>query len=363
MYRTISIATLLLFLLKGILLGQSSDLSAGVSLTGINYQGDLVESILFELKETNLAGGLFLRKNFKYGLAGRFNLAFGKISGTDLNSSSDGKNMRGYSFTSPIVAASLIAELELPTGEFQPMVSPYLLLGIGNTFYNPNTDFNEANSQAITQDRAAVANSRNTLALPMGGGLRHNLNEKYYVEFEAIYRVTPTDYLDGVSESGNSSRNDWWLTFGFNAGYRFAVGKDRDGDGVRDKNDKCPNDPGSRATNGCPDTDGDGILDRRDKCPNIPGPKDLKGCPDSDGDTIVDIEDKCPFLAGSKALDGCPDADGDGIVDMEDQCPNAAGSRAMSGCPDMDGDGISDPNDNCPAEKGTVDNGGCPKKQ
>lgn len=340
---------------------QSPDFSAGVSLGGINYQGDLVESRLFKIKETNLSGGVFLRKNFKYGIAGRFNLAFGKISGTDLNSSDSGKNMRGYNFTSPIVETALIAELELPTGEFEPILKPYLLLGIGNTYYNPTVDFNENTSESVMLDQEALENARNTFTIPLGFGLRHEISEKYYLEFETAYRVTFSDYLDGVSESGNPNRNDWWMAFGFNAGYRFALLKDTDGDGVRDKIDRCPRVPGQKLTDGCPDSDGDGTIDKRDRCPEVPGPKDLKGCPDSDGDTIIDIEDKCPFLVGAKALDGCPDADGDGIVDMEDQCPNAAGSRAMSGCPDTDGDGIIDPNDNCPNKKGTVENNGCPK--
>jgi hypothetical protein len=59
---------------------------------------------------------------------------------------------------------------------------------------------------------------------------------------------------------------------------------DRDGDGVRDDMDKCPDDPedfdGFEDEDGCPDPDNDrdGILDVQDKCPNIPGPPP-DGCP------------------------------------------------------------------------------------
>lgn len=350
-----------LFLVNN-LQSQSLDLSAGVSLVGINYQGDLVKSILFEAKETNLAGGVFLRKKFKNGISGRFNFAYGKISGSDLNSSDAGKNLRGFNFSSSILETSLLAELELPMGKFKPLITPYIFIGIGNTNFKPKTDFNEMTSEVIESDKAELENHKNALTIPLGFGLRYNIDKKYYLEFETAYRVTRTDYLDGISESGNPKRNDWWLTFGFNVGYRFALHQDKDGDGVRDKIDRCPTIPGPKRTKGCPDSDGDGVIDKRDRCPEVPGPKDLKGCPDSDGDTIIDIEDKCPFLVGARALGGCPDADGDGIIDMEDQCPNAAGSRAMSGCPDTDGDGIIDPNDNCPNEKGTIENNGCPEK-
>jgi hypothetical protein len=59
---------------------------------------------------------------------------------------------------------------------------------------------------------------------------------------------------------------------------------DRDGDGVPDDLDKCPDAPedrdGFEDDDGCPDpdNDGDGILDINDKCPNDPGPPP-DGCP------------------------------------------------------------------------------------
>ena len=40
--------------------------------------------------------------------------------------------------------------------------------------------------------------------------------------------------------------------------YDFGVG-DRDKDGVNDKKDKCPDVPGLKEFEGCPDTDEDGI--------------------------------------------------------------------------------------------------------
>ncbi len=56
---------------------------------------------------------------------------------------------------------------------------------------------------------------------------------------------------------------------------------DRDGDGVLDVVDKCPDVPGFAKYQGCPvpDTDGDGVNDEDDKCPSRPGPVSNKGCP------------------------------------------------------------------------------------
>jgi outer membrane protein OmpA-like peptidoglycan-associated protein len=84
------------------------------------------------------------------------------------------------------------------------------------------------------------------------------------------------------------------------------------------------------------DRDGDGVPDGSDRCPDVPAPGTADGCPtagDSDGDGIPDGEDKCPLLAGTAELDGCPDGDGDGIPDNEDGCPTRAGTAENNGCP------------------------------
>jgi OmpA-OmpF porin, OOP family len=146
---------------------------------------------------------------------------------------------------------------------------------------------------------------------------------------------------------------------------------DRDGDGVPDVDDKCPDVPGLPQFQGCPDSDGDGIPDYEDDCPNQPGPKETHGCPiakDTDGDGIPDDIDRCPLdpedKDGFQDEDGCPDPDndGDGIVDRMDACPNNPGPLENRGCPvlDRDGDGVPDSEDRCPDQPGPKENGGCP---
>jgi len=142
--------------------------------------------------------------------------------------------------------------------------------------------------------------------------------------------------------------------------------KDKDKDGIGDKTDACPTEPGTAVTKGCPDKDGDGIADIEDKCPDVAGLIKYNGCPipDTDGDGVNDEQDKCPQVAGLKKYNGCaiPDSDGDGINDEEDKCPQEAGIKKYNGCPvpDTDGDGVNDEEDKCPQTKGTKENGGCP---
>lgn len=72
--------------------------------------------------------------------------------------------------------------------------------------------------------------------------------------------------------------------------YRLPEKSDRDGDGIPDEKDRCPDEPGPRSNDGCPveeeltqnpeeDTDNDGILNKDDDCPNTFGVKENKGCP------------------------------------------------------------------------------------
>ena len=78
------------------------------------------------------------------------------------------------------------------------------------------------------------------------------------------------------------------------------------------------------------------------------GPKENKGCPwsDTDGDGLADKDDKCPTVAGPKENNGCPwpDTDGDGIADKDDKCPTVKGTAANNGCPEVTAEVIKELN-------------------
>ena len=127
------------------------------------------------------------------------------------------------------------------------------------------------------------------------------------------------------------------------------------------KNPEPPTEPKKEEN---PDRDGDGILDKDDLCPDTPGLKEFKGCPDTDGDGLFDAIDDCPKTFGPKENNGCPypDTDGDGLLDNADDCPSIAGPIENKGCPyeDTDGDGLLDKDDECPKTAGPIENKGCP---
>ena len=174
----------------------------------------------------------------------------------------------------------------------------------------------------------------------------------------------------------------------------FLLAQDRDGDGVTDDEDKCPDDIGHRLNQGCPlgnpDADEDGVCDAWvaekgfesefsevcegvDQCPNEAGDGD-DGCPldnpDADGDGVCD-----PWVAQKKLLKKFAN-----VCEGIDDCPAQAGSPAFNGCPtkqpDPDGDGLCSPwvtdegamnefadickgYDMCPGEAGSAANKGC----
>jgi outer membrane protein OmpA-like peptidoglycan-associated protein len=118
--------------------------------------------------------------------------------------------------------------------------------------------------------------------------------------------------------------------------------KDIDFDGIKDKDDNCPEIAGPTENNGCPwaDKDGDQVLDKDDKCPDIVGAIENKGCPwgDEDRDGVAENLDKCPTVFGEKDNNGCPytDKDGDKVLDKDDKCPDVVGTIENYGCPVID---------------------------
>lgn len=193
--------------------------------------------------------------------------------------------------------------------------------------------------------------SDNGLGFNFGAGMNFWLNDNIGIYFTTGYKKVNTDVEFDMYQH--------------KIGVVWQFGKsDTDGDGIRDKDDKCPNVPGLAEFEGCPDMDADddGIEDCCDSCPDVPGLPEFGGCPDTDGDGIPDMEDLCPEEKGGKETNGCPDADGDGVADKDDICPEVPGPEPNAGCPfkDTDNDGVLDIVDKCPEVPGPAENEGCP---
>ncbi len=177
--------------------------------------------------------------------------------------------------------------------------------------------------------------------VPAGVGIQANFNRETYLFLQAQYRWS----LDEKTLKNNLF-------------YSFGIAQRIHGD---PKPKVIPPPPPPVVV----DRDGDGVLDSLDKCPDVAGLASLQGCPDRDGDGIADADDKCPDVAGLAKYQGCPipDTDGDGVNDEQDKCPSVKGLARYQGCPipDTDGDGVNDEEDKCPSRPGPASNQGCPE--
>lgn len=111
-----------------------------------------------------------------------------------------------------------------------------------------------------------------------GLGINFWIKPKFGLNLELQYVGVPdikSDYID------------FWQA---KAGLAFRFGRsDRDGDGIYDEEDECPDTPGLEKFNGCPDSDGDGIEDRKDECP-------LEPCPTGESTDEYDCVNGCKVM-------------------------------------------------------------------
>lgn len=266
---------------------------------------------------------------------------------------------------------------------------PLSVVSIFGEYYMDIVDGDYALTKDLSMNEASVGlvfHIGNHLDLQVGG---HFAISKDYTKYPI---------------AGGQGKDDWTYKarttpsaagFGGITWSGFLIDPDRDGDGVPDDRDRCPDERGDARNDGCPwpnpDLDEDGICDPWvaekglsgefadicegiDQCPNEQG-AGADGCPldnpDVDGDGVCD-----PWVAQKNMLDKFA-----GVCSGIDECPNQAGPLSFNGCPskdpDPDGDSLCSPwvtdegrladfanickgYDMCPGEAGPVANKGCP---
>jgi OOP family OmpA-OmpF porin len=225
----------------------------------------------------------------------------------------------GESFTNEF-GAELEGALNFHPVSDAHLFTPFLTAGIGGGYYT-----NEFGGY-----------------VPLGLGFQFNIRSQVYFLLQTQYRLSlskdvfPNNLFHSLGIAVNISKEKPVKPIEI----PIMEVKDRDGDGIVDSLDACPDQAGTAALQGCPDRDGDGIADKDDKCPDVAGLAKYQGCPipDTDKDGINDEEDKCPNVPGVARYQGCPipDTDKDGVNDEEDKCPNEAGPASNFGCPVID---------------------------
>lgn len=209
-------------------------------------------------------------------------------------------------FQSTLNGLSLLARLGLVPGE---SFRPYLAGGIEYLGVDPK-DQNQLS-----------AHNRSFVGFPFGGGISLGVSENTALDFRGLYHYTLRDRLDGV-EAG---RDDAFLSGTVGLTKLLRANKDRDGDGLLDKDEKA------RGTNRkLADTDGDGLSDGEEVLTYNTDP--LKA--DTDGDGLSDSDEVKKHKTNALKAD----SDGDNLNDGEEL--NRHRTDPLKA--DTDGDGLSD---------------------
>jgi|APTNR8051073442_1049403.scaffolds.fasta_scaffold00514_7 opacity protein-like surface antigen len=216
--------TVLTFLLAVAATGLFAQLQweLGGSFNVTNYQGDLVKERFNVFQDGQLSFGLSARYNFNYILSARAQLLFGNLKGSDFNY--EDRRQRGYRFKTGFTELIFLGEWEifgekryLSGSGYARFPSPYVLVGAGLVFTDPNPDFSDSNGGANSQfipDDINAEYLRTRFVLPFGGGVKYDLSENWSLAAEVILRTPFTDYLDGISLSAGPDNGDWYYTVG-----------------------------------------------------------------------------------------------------------------------------------------------------
>ncbi len=176
----------------------------------------------FTLKSSKLTGGLTLTATHKDWVALRLDLGLGRVEGYDsllkgaTYYSAIGRYERNLNFGTNIFEFFVGAELH-PVflrdyqiyDRYMPRLSPYVTVGIGMTFFNPQALYNDQwvdvaplrlEGQGFAEYPDREPYKKYATIIPLGIGLRYELSRTFTLRLEGLRRFTSTDYLDDVSQ-------------------------------------------------------------------------------------------------------------------------------------------------------------------
>lgn len=194
------------------------------------YLGDLNKSDWLS-KEPRLALGATVRYNATPMLVFRLSYFHGRLSGRDSHYAD--RAFRNFATTSPANEITSQVEFHLwpltdPRNprDFRASFTPYLLFGVGLVITNSKPDFEnmivvkpEFAEGAEIDRNAKYANTH--AVVPFGVGIKYRFAAQWTLAAEVGFRLTFSDYLDGISFAANPNKNDRYKFSGLTLSYRF----------------------------------------------------------------------------------------------------------------------------------------------
>ncbi len=174
----------------------------------------------FNFKNTHTSSSAFFGVMYKNAIGLRLEATVGKVSGDDsvlksVAPSTSGRYERNLSFESPI--SEFVAMVELHPFEmlvnynddkFPPVVSPYIVGGVGVFKFNPRTQLDgqwidlqplKTEGQGFPEYPHVKEYKLTQINFPVGMGARYDISPIINIRAELLYRFLWTDYLDDVS--------------------------------------------------------------------------------------------------------------------------------------------------------------------
>ncbi len=229
--KVLSICLLVFLTSYVIVVAQQSKLEIGGFVGMSGYLGDLNKSDWFS-KEPHPALGALVRYHFNKKFAARISYNHGSLTGRDSHYAD--RAFRNFSTESPVnelitqVEYNLIAITNPKNMRmFRPSFIPYLFVGVGAVFTNPRPILNDmiiVKSEIATgvETDLNTTYSKSSLALPFGLGVRYRFKPNWTLSAEAGFRITNSDYLDGISQAANPNKSDRYKFSGITLSYRFS---------------------------------------------------------------------------------------------------------------------------------------------
>jgi hypothetical protein len=188
------------------LISLSQKWEVGLQFGPSNYQGDLASDI--SILESKISGGMFLKKNVNQFFSHSINILEGEISGNDKNFKN--QKIRNLSFQSSITELSYQLDFNFFPFSFglnHKDFTPYVFSGLALFYFNPQAiydgkvvDLNKLDTEGkVASNQKKNGYSQVQLSIPLGGGFKYSLNDKFIIGFNVGFRSAFTDYLDDVS--------------------------------------------------------------------------------------------------------------------------------------------------------------------
>lgn len=201
-------------------------LEVGVMAGIFNYSGDLSERHI-EWRQSRPAYGIFSRYHLSQSFILKAQAVSGQIYADDKYST--GHRDRKFRVSGPVHELSLVLEyaplhfgFENSEGK-QYYFFPYVFGGIGGAYAKTKLEYYGSPEDMANYIREPLPEGgkeqRSFICMPIGGGLRFNLDRRMTLGLEGGLRPVFSDLLDGVSKNGNPAFNDWYYFVGFTASY------------------------------------------------------------------------------------------------------------------------------------------------